>query len=328
MDNEQLDEKSIECDLTTLCLSYLAAPWFRKTLEDGVREKYIKTGHFSFQDYALSKWDHHLKAFIHTDPDLLTRPVEGPSYLDKVSRALVNFVQAYRDDMNLPADQGQVATAEEQCRAFRDCACYDGLVRVWTHLYGHQHTELKQRNKVSIASLGEALKKNRGKLEELVAGQEGDVPAELPDFYGDSIFKCDRLLCDYFHVGFGDAEAREAHLNRHERPYPCTVEGCSVVVFGFSTNKDRDKHMRLYHPDEASASASGFIQLMPRELVGEAKFPCPDCSKSFTRRANRDAHVRSHYGDRPFECPSCDRAFTRKNDLTRHEKTKHIRRRG
>ncbi|KAK7750832.1 hypothetical protein SLS62_007231 [Diatrype stigma] len=327
VNNEELDEKRIECDLTILCLSYLAAPWFRRNLGDADREWYIKAGYFSFQDYALSKWSHHLKAFVQTGPDLCARPLEGPSYLNRVSRALANFVQAYLQDLNPPEHEEQITTATEQCLAFRDCAFYEDLVMLWTHLYRHQHADLKQRNKVGISSLDSALEKNRKKLEGLVAGEGGDVPAELPSRYGDYIFKCDRLLCDYFHVGFGDKEARQAHLNRHERPYPCTVEGCSVVVFGFSNNKDRDKHMRLYHPDEAEGSGSGFIQ-MPRELVGEAKFPCSNCPKIFTRKANRDAHVRSHFGDRPFECPSCDRAFTRKNDLRRHERKKHVRGRG
>ena len=97
-----------------------------------------------------------------------------------------------------------------------------------------------------------------------------------------------------------------------------------MVRFGFSTNKDREKHVKMYHPDEAAAS--GFVQL-PRELVEDARFSCQDCGKTFTRKANRDAHVRSHYGERPYECPSCERAFTRVNDLRRHERNKHVRRR-
>ena len=213
----------------------------------------------------------------------------------------------------------------EECSEFRGHDFYPDLIVIWKHIHVRQGCDSKQRNKVGIATLETALKENRKKLEELALSETSEAANVLEERYGSHVFKCDRLLCDWFYEGFSNADARDNHLRRHDRPFKCPVQDCSVVRFGFSTNKDREKHVKMYHPDEAAAA--GFVQL-PREYIEDARFSCPDCGKFFTRKANRDAHVRSHYGERPFECPSCERAFTRVNDLRRHERNKHVRRRG
>ncbi len=309
------------------CLSYLSAPWFSGDQREETVEKYIKGGQFSFQDYALQKWGHHLEVFICAGPDLLTGVPGATNYQVKLSRALAKFVEVYGEDLSLPEDEKQVTDARGKCQAFCDCQYYNHLVLVWTHLYGHHKSDPKQRNKVIIKSLDKALKSNRERLEALVTDQDGaaELVEELRRLYGDYMFKCDRLTCDFFYEGFEDKASQEAHLKRHDRPFRCPVEGCAETVFGFSTNKDKEKHISTYHPDETSTS--GFIST-PCELLEDANFRCEVCSRNFTRKANRDAHVRSHYGERPFECPSCDRAFTRSNDLRRHERHRHVRRRG
>jgi hypothetical protein len=229
---------------------------------------------------------------------------------------------AYRRDLAVPNDDMEsIPRAREECKAFASCDFYDNLVNIWAHFSNHQKGLLKEVNKVSLPKLETAWQKIRATLEAFSTGQERG----LEDLYGDRIFKCDRLTCDYFYEGFETKDGRDAHLQRHDRPYLCPMPDCSVVAFGFSTNKDREKHIKIYHPDDSSAPT--FIQL-PREFSEDPKFPCPLCSQNFTRKANRDAHVRSHYGDRPFVCSVCpNKAFVRKNDLRRHDKDIHTRRR-
>ncbi|KAI8926524.1 hypothetical protein BC831DRAFT_390615, partial [Entophlyctis helioformis] len=55
------------------------------------------------------------------------------------------------------------------------------------------------------------------------------------------------------------------------------------------------------------------------------KFTCTDCNKSFTRKYNLDAHMRSHYNVKPFRCTlaGCQEAFVRKHDLQRHVLSVH-----
>lgn len=309
-----------------MCLSYLASPWFDQGLGNDERDEHAKDGYYSFQDYALSKWGYHLEAFIRTGPDLLREPPEDSDHYNRVSRTLSNFAGAYHDDLVPPEEHERIVAAKEQCEAFQSSGFYADLLRIWTHLHGDQDNYPKQRKKVSIEKLDAALRLNRKTLETLATDPNisAEVSRNLTSLYGNYMFKCDRPMCDFFYEGFEDAETRDAHLKRHERPYRCPVVACTLAVFGFSTNKDREKHIRVYHPDDDAAS--GF-RPPPRELVEDAKFRCNDCGKNFTRKANRDAHVRSHYGQRPFECSTCDKAFTRVNDLRRHEKKRHTRQR-
>lgn len=50
------------------------------------------------------------------------------------------------------------------------------------------------------------------------------------------------------------------------------------------------------------------------------KYPCPQCSHSFTRRHNLKSHLLTHTLSRPFNCHICSSKFRRLHDLKRHEK--------
>ncbi|KAI8923642.1 hypothetical protein BC831DRAFT_381465, partial [Entophlyctis helioformis] len=49
------------------------------------------------------------------------------------------------------------------------------------------------------------------------------------------------------------------------------------------------------------------------------------CDRTFTRKYNLDAHLRSHEDIRPYGCDACDRRFSRKHDLNRHVSSVHDR---
>ncbi|KAI1757159.1 hypothetical protein F4782DRAFT_537465 [Xylaria castorea] len=302
VETEHLDMKSIECEFTTQCLRYLSSPCFQKDLSEDQREQRTLQGYYSFADYALPKWGYHVDALIKAGPNLPT------DCLLNLSQALTEFEGLYRDELPIPADaEERVSRAREECRAFVDHDFYEALVTIWTHFSHQQAAHFKERNKVSLPSLKTSLEQSRAMLESLSSQQE------LEELYGECLFKCDRLTCAYFYEGFGTKEARDNHLRRHDGPY-----------LSVQFKSDREKHIRMYHPDETSGST--FVQL-PRELVEDARFPCPDCKRTFTRKANRDAHVRSHYDERPFVCDVCpNKAFVRSNDLRRHVRQIHSRR--
>lgn len=52
--------------------------------------------------------------------------------------------------------------------------------------------------------------------------------------------------------------------------------------------------------------------------TGEKPYPCPTCSKRFTRERYLRIHMRIHTGEKPFQCPSCLRSFTFKSNLRQH----------
>ncbi|KAJ2988608.1 hypothetical protein NUW58_g3882 [Xylaria curta] len=275
---DHLNTEIIECDFTTTCLRYLCSPLFRSDLTDVQREGSTREGCYSFQDYALAKWGHHLDAVIKAGPGL------PPDYLADLSQAMSQFVQVYGNELSILEDaEEKILRAKEECRAFSNYNFFETLVKIWAHLSHQQRAHIKERNKLSLPSLAASLKKNRATIESL------SDQKQLGELYGDYVFKCDRLTCDYFYEGFSDKAARDNHLRRHDRPFHCPVPGCLTSKIGFLTSKDLAKHSREVHSDDASAPT--FIQL-PRELVEDARFSCPDCGKNFTRKANRDAHSR------------------------------------
>ncbi|KAF7662329.1 hypothetical protein LDENG_00239480 [Lucifuga dentata] len=55
-----------------------------------------------------------------------------------------------------------------------------------------------------------------------------------------------------------------------------------------------------------------------RSGVGEKRFSCTYCDKSFMRFSQLKEHLRSHTGEKPFSCLQCGRSFTKQCNLIRH----------
>lgn len=55
-----------------------------------------------------------------------------------------------------------------------------------------------------------------------------------------------------------------------------------------------------------------------RSGIGEKRFSCTYCDKSFMRFSQLKEHLRSHTGEKPFSCLQCGRSFTKQCNLIRH----------
>ncbi|QDS73386.1 hypothetical protein FKW77_007476 [Venturia effusa] len=53
----------------------------------------------------------------------------------------------------------------------------------------------------------------------------------------------------------------------------------------------------------------------------KTEFKCTQCEKTFTKRYNRDSHLKVHGIGPNFPCNICDTEFPRRSDLTRHMQT-------
>ena len=310
----------MECNLTALCLQYLVFECFEKDLEPDKLRGFALNGYFAFQDYAIAKWFHHFRAMTEHGKILCPGDSETEVALTEINEAIDDFTDYYEEI----SQENVVEGSKKACEAFKECSFYDNLLLIWSHIYRHQDKDFEARNDVSIKVLSEALQRNRNLIEALTSSNISylEKKRDLSTFYGGKRFKCPKITCFYFHEGFKDAKSRDAHINRHDRPFNCTSPDCSVAEFGFASNKDLEKHMRSFHP-EISDQAKSF----PATSAVRAKTPflCHLCDKRFTRGFHLRSHIRNHNGERPYACSECGRAFTRSNDCRRHEKI-HARR--
>lgn len=314
--NKHINEEEVQCKLAALCLQYLSLPCFTEDHTEAQRKEDARRGWFSFQDYACSQWHSHVDTVIRGSNDIL----HTDAALSDFSSALQTFIDAHGHDLTTDLHP---ELAQDHLSKFLPLPLHANLLTLWNHIYTHQKSPPKTRNTIGIPQLSAALDANRAALETHFTPSSPAVHSDtIQDYYGPNLFKCHRTLCRLFHAGHPTRRARDEHDGRHDRPHPCP-ESCKSAPIGFSTAKDRDRHVRIYHP-ERGEGLSRFEALTRRQAAG--KFACRTCGATFTRKINLQGHERSHYGDRPYACSACGKAFARVNDCRRHEK-RHVARR-
>jgi len=310
---EYVHKPTVEVNLAALCLQYLTFECFTEDIDADI----ALGGILAFQDYAVAKWAEHIRVMVKDTLDAFSKRTVAQEAIQEVEQGLADFVGAYDDDLQRESISN---TVEAQCREFRDYRFFEDLLCVWNCIHRHDEKGPGARDDISIKTLQESVFRNRKLVEEITAQNlpNSKENKDLTTFYGEKRFKCPKIRCYYFHEGFKDAKTRDQHINRHDRPFSCVFPDCSIALFGFSSNKDLDKHRRFFHP-EMEDEANMFV-VAPKPLSNKATYECDMCGKKFTRSFHRKNHMRSHTGERPYPCSECGKAFTRANDCRRHEK--------
>ncbi|KAN0096736.1 hypothetical protein V8E51_015541 [Hyaloscypha variabilis] len=231
----------IECNLAALCLRYLTFECFDDEIDPDDLTSLATRGFMVFQDYAAAKWDKHIRAIVQSSISDFSTDPESQAALQDLDRGLDEFSSRYKEDI---IQSPILPAAEEDCLPFKVYPFYQNLVQIWNHICQVDLKGPEARNKIGIKSLCGALLRNRAVIEELINSSHAE---ELRRFYGDRHFKCPRTDCFYFHEGFNDAKSRNQHVHRHEQPFTCTAPDCTIAEFGFSSNKDLQKHRKMFH---------------------------------------------------------------------------------
>lgn len=330
MRNDYINPFQVECNLTTLCLQYLTFPSSISETSDAELKTLVKDGQLAFHEYAIANWFVHFLELASAgmqaiESEKTNKGTDQNSLRSRHAYDLAEFEGAYEDfaELHLLDEQElreeELVDAARACIAFSESGYHEDFQRLWALSKNHADAALDIRNKPCLPSLEEALKRGRKIIEDMSTVSKGDAPAlsGLDQYYGETRFKCPKVTCHWFHVGFNKSKIRNDHVARHERPFRCEVTDCSAGDIGFKASKQLEKHMRMFHPTlRERAESFNTLRVAPTKTP----FACHLCEKRFTRRFHLTSHIRNHNQEKPFACTQCGREFTRANDCKRHEK--------
>uniref|UniRef100_UPI0037E81C22 zinc finger protein 436 n=1 Tax=Semicossyphus pulcher TaxID=241346 RepID=UPI0037E81C22 len=109
-----------------------------------------------------------------------------------------------------------------------------------------------------------------------------------------------------------------------------TMEQCSIPQQQQNQYSDSMPHQNEDLMPQTPASSSSYAHsrssfVLARRMrtpwrsgIGEKKFSCTYCVKTFTRCCQLKEHLRSHTGERPYSCKLCGRSFAKQCNLLRH----------
>ncbi|KAK8044966.1 hypothetical protein PG993_004990 [Apiospora rasikravindrae] len=336
VEEKHVDVARVEVSNTALCLDYLNMPGFRM---DNIAIDLVPSGYYAFMDYAVPYWLRHLEnGLTQADYDCdLLQELREPMEAFLTIHFQPPTKQFYRPQDNV-----------RKLQFFRDFEFYDSLETAVVSAR-KELTFLGEMKPGEVAlDLTSVVRTVRGHLETAylnAASKDGRDSLEL--IYGEQLFRCPRLSCRYFYLGFQTPQQRDLHVEKHTRPFRCDILGCPSSTMGMGTIKELIKHKKDVHTiiqDDDEEDFPAEIELAPpqppRPVETTAKtrgrqaqqqpkakrariteYRCPQCQKVFGKKFNLDSHMITHSGKRDFLCSVCGMGFARENDRTRHQAT-------
>lgn len=286
-------------------------------------------------DYAVLNWIRHL--------EVGTLHIGG--HEDKVRQLSESLETFIRNHWGEPATSVPISEGtKKRLEFFKALDFYDQLEQSVASWKKQLRLSKGVKSREIALNLGDLTLRVRKVLEEIVTSSS--VPSmhkTINDKYGNMIFKCPRLTCQFFVNGFLTEKERDSHLDKHTRPFRCTDEGCSGSIFGFASIRERDKHLKDTHPDEAShdrefPTDEDVARSMRNDIVTqdtpaaqeEAPSPQPETGHLPESDSESDSvleaepeeqsQLRSRERGKPrhFQCPHCPNVYYKKFNLKSH----------
>jgi hypothetical protein len=318
----------------------------------GAVARLVPTGYYSFMDYAIGYWVRHLEAG-------LTDGIVDDESLRDLSEAIDIFLQWH---FTPPVKGFQVSKGNaHRMRFFEGSSFHHDLQQAVISTRKQLTFDREMAPTEILLDLGEMAIKVHAALEDFYRRvPKGKDREKFEQLYGLSIFKCPSLSCRAFQNGFSTAKSRDQHIDKHTRPFRCTVVGCPKEILGFSTTGELEKHKKETHmvnedseyfpseaeifrvdenQDQQTENQPQTLRALPSTIPEQdnvdrtpnynshsrrpkiSVFPCPSCPKVFKRKYNLESHSITHSDLRPHSCSICGDSFARLNDLSRHERS-------
>ena len=251
-----IDMDTAQLSLAQLCTSYMTFNCFDKELDKSEIEDAVSRGDYSFQEYAIFDWFHHVEYLVKREK--VWSNDETSSIKDSLALLCTYHLEQGGDSLSstyknedLGARTNILGSLENLRRIYE---CTDTLSEEGWHQ--GKSAQLQVIDSLwtltilvflgSIPYLVRRVVEVRRILEDFSA----EIPRRSPiltEAYGKTLFKCPIVSCTRFYQGFENTEQRDKHLGQHERSHKCIQEGCDYWELGFRTEVELRGHVELCH---------------------------------------------------------------------------------
>lgn len=201
----------------TFCFRYLTSKPFCGPTES--ISLHVRQGYYGFQDYAVQHCFDHLKNYTE---------LESPeNLLEETMESARVFLATY----SLPVPQNVAVLSHRDISNF-----FNQLPK-------------EKRERADTLAIGYRTLDIRTVIEQI---RTQDLPpwdeSFIRNVYGQQVtYKCPKIWCDYFSIGFDKTEDRQKHVDSHDRPFRCPEEECFASQLGYSTKGKMEEHAKKYH---------------------------------------------------------------------------------
>ena len=237
--------------------------WFDYGLAEQPIREFIKTGHYSFAEYAIAYWAEHLLNVITS--------VNVPN-LELLAVAIRGFLKAHFS--STAPKQAIPKRIEKLIARYQTYEFHNDLGQAITLLEARKLSNSKNENVISNLGLEEILSRIRSLMESMSIS-EGNKES-LQKIYGTNIFKCPRIDCKGFFEGFLERDECQQHQKRHDRQFYCTFEGCVAAKSGFTSSRELERHFERLHSSSRTPSFPCYqipSYLAVKEAIKDANIP-------------------------------------------------------
>ncbi|CAI7574998.1 unnamed protein product [Penicillium glandicola] len=269
--SKRVDVRHEELKMARLCVGYLALPGFETLQPDESILDLINYGYYAFLDYATCFWSLHLQEGLRCSIDRET----SVSLVEVLSRFLESHYRPPEKEINIPSSAHELGRRLQEHEAWSASGQFlDAFVSTQKQL-GSFSDDAGSNDALDIPSV---ITRIRELLEREASGNQDDRkvdPRVLDSFYGNHLYKCPRMSCEFFHQGFETPEQRDSHMSKHNRPYGCSFPGCYRAAIRFSSKKLLGKHIADAHERQTRENYSFPSKRMKTLLL------CRFCKENF-----------------------------------------------
>ncbi|KAK5653815.1 hypothetical protein OQA88_7973 [Cercophora sp. LCS_1] len=284
--SRHVDRRKVACDMAVLCLSYLSLAQFQNNLKSKFVEEAIMNGHYSFQDYAVAKWNTHLEMIIgFAFADFFIASGQDEMML---TEALANFVRFHMESIKL-AEEKEKKKGKEK------------------HLNPRPSQKQATQPRSPMSSQQSSSSRSPTPSQPTQSQQEEHDPAN----------DCHALKDRPF---YQDLVVLWTHIWKHRKADYKERYKVSLPNLDKALENSRKKIEELAR-DESKVDL--LVQRYGERYFKCQRITCDFFHEGFETKSELDSHSNRH--DRPYHCPSETCSMQPFGFSTNKDKDKHIR---